>query len=417
MTSFLRVGSSIIALIFLLVTVSPADSAERKKRRGKRDRTAIVIVDPVIHGPVQQTVSVLGRVLPIQKGVVAARVAGPVKRVRLRYGDKVKKGDVIAQIDSATLKWQREMRAAEVAKQKSQIIVATAQLNLARQELKRAESLRSSAAFSQARYEDKRQDVSRYEGSVGEAKAQFTSAMANLGMAELNLKYTEIRAPYHGVILQLHIESGAWLKVGDPVVTLINNKNLEIEADVPFAYLDGLAANSAVKAILQDGKEYNTKVRVIVPDENPISRTRSVRFTPEISDTSKLAQNASATLLIPIGKGRDLTTVAKDALLTRAGERVAFIVKDGKAQMRTVKVGIAVQGRFEVLSGLTPGDNVIVRGNERLSEGQAVRTTGATNSAGANGTEKRKRRGRKDGRKKSKEGAGTATKPGGGGAS
>jgi RND family efflux transporter MFP subunit len=400
MASFLRVGSSIIALIFFLATVSPVDSAERKKRRGKRDLTAVVTIDPVIHGPVQQTVSVLGRVVPIQKGVVAARVAGPVKGVRLRYGDKVRKGDVIAQIDSATLKWQRQMRAAEVARQKSQIIVATAQLNLARQELKRAESLRSSAAFSQARYEDKRQEVSRYEGTVGEAKAQLTSAMANLGMADLNLRYTEIKAPYHGVILQLHIESGAWLKVGDPVVTIINNKDLEIEADVPFTYLGGLAVNAPVKAVLQDGKEYNTKVRVIVPDENPISRTRGVRFTPEISDTSKLAQNASATLFIPIGEGREITTVHKDALLTRAGERVAFIIKDGKAKMRNVAVGIAVQGRFEVLSGLAPGDRVVVRGNERLSEGQSVR------SASAGGTDKRKKRRRKGGKRKSKDGAG-----------
>jgi multidrug efflux pump subunit AcrA (membrane-fusion protein) len=118
----------------------------------------------------------------------------------------------------------------------------------------------------------------------------------------------------------------------------------------------------------------------MVPEENPLTRTRTVRFTAEFDGSIKnLAASQSITILIPIGQTRTVVSVHKDAVITRKGQKIVFVVvknKEGKGQKafpRTVTLGEAVGGRFEVLSGLKPGERVVVRGNERLRPGQKVK--------------------------------------------
>ncbi len=104
-----------------------------------------------------------------------------------------------------------------------------------------------------------------------------------------------------------------------------------------------------------------------------------VRFTPHFDDTATaLAANQSGTLDLPAGRPRDVVTVHKDAVLNRKGKTLVFVLVDGKVQIRPVRLGEAVGGRFEVLKGLKTGDLVVVRGNERLLPGQEVRIKGTS---------------------------------------
>ena len=331
-------------------------------------------VDEVRREPLNQTVAVIGRLVARQAGVVAARARGPVAEIRVEVGDKVDKGVVIAVLVSDRLHWERQLRAAQVAEAEAALTTAKVKTALKTQELKRMEGLRKSSAFSQARYDDARQEVAMARSSAAEAEASRAQARANLELAEIDLRNAKITAPFPGVVSMRHTEVGSYLNVGDPVVTLIDDQRLEIEVDVPAERIPGLEAGTVVSFQIAGAPLLRATVRAVVPEENPMTRTRAVRFTPDFGGwRAKLATNQSVTLHLPLGAARTAVTVHKDAILNRADKTVVFVVTGGTAQMRPVRLGDAVGGRFEVLSGLDTGDLVVVRGNERLRPGQKVR--------------------------------------------
>ena len=367
--------SWIVGLLLTAILVPSAfaqDTRPSTAPRGAETATPVAI-DTVRTEPFVQTAPLLGRMVPRQAGIVAARVAGPVAAVHAYVGDRVKAGAPLVTVDTDALTWTRAMRTADVAQQDAAIKKAESELELARQEMARLERLRASAAFSQARYDDKRLDVTRHISMAAEAKAKLDMARANLRMAEMNVADAVIRAPYSGVVAKRHTDVGSYLKVGDSAMTLISDTDLEIEADVPVDRLPGLKPGTQIVAELGADMRTIATVRAVIPDENPLARTQAVRLTmgAETRDV-RLAQNQSATLLVPMGAPRQVVTVHKDAILLRNGERVVFIVQDGKAVPRTVQLGESLDGRFEVVDGLRPGEVVVTRGNERLRAGQAV---------------------------------------------
>ncbi len=346
------------------------------RKRGRRG-PARVEADEVTIVPVTQTVPVLGRMVPRQAGVVAARIAGPVGRINVHVGDRVKKGDVLAVLVRDTLRWRRELRAGEVAAYEGALASSRARLAKARNELRRLKRLRRSAAFSQARFEDQQHEVDTSVGEATKAQAGLRQAHANLKLAEINLKSAEIRAPFPGVVIRRHTVSGAYVGVGAPVVTLLNDDELEIEVDAPSSRLGGLKPGAVIVVEFEDKKPRQAVVRAVVPDENPLSRTRAVRLTPgEPMRRVNAAANQSVLVRIPVGAKREALSVHKDAKLQRNGNTVVFVIKGGRAELRRVRLGKAVGGRFEVLEGLAAGELVVVRGNERLSDGKRVRVKG-----------------------------------------
>jgi RND family efflux transporter MFP subunit len=364
--------------VALAVAISAAGPVDAKKDREKKKRGTLVQMDAVKIEPLVQTMPIIGRLVARQAGVVASRIEAPVAVVKVYVGDNVKKDDVLAVLVSDRLKWKRELKVAEVAESKAKIATAKAKLALAKQELRRLERLRKSPAFSQARFEDKRLEVTSYQTSVAEAKAQLGSARANLRMVEVDLRYTLIRAPYNGVVTVRHTIAGAYLKEGQPVVTLVSDEDLEFEADVPSNRLSGLISGVEVDFELEDKSRHRAKVRAVVPEENPRTRTRTVRFTPTFNGTEmRFAANQTAILHLPVAKKRMVVTVHKDALVSSRGNQIVFVVEKRRARARKVHLGEAVGGRFEVLSGLEAGEMVVVRGNERLRDGKRVRIDGA----------------------------------------
>ncbi len=349
----------------------------RKGRRGRRGRPVFVELDEVKRVALTQTVPVLGRMVPRQTGVVAARIAAPVARMNVQVGDRVATGDVLAVLVSNALHWQRELRAGEVAEYEGALASAKAKLAKARNELRRIKDLRRSAAFSRSRFEDQQREVENLEGESVKATAKLRQAQANLKLAEINRKNAEIRAPFPGVVIRRHTVSGAYVGVGAPVVTLLHDAELEIEVDAPSSRLGGLKPGAVIVVEFEDKKPRQAVVRAVVPDENPLARTRAVRLTPgEPMRRVNAAANQSVLVRIPVGARREALSVHKDAKLQRNGNTVVFVIKDGQAELRRVRLGKAVGGRFEVLEGLAAGELVVVRGNERLSDGKRVRIKG-----------------------------------------
>lgn len=339
-----------------------------------QQRAALVEVDAVIEEPLSQTMPVIGRFVARQAGPVAALVNGPVEEIIVDVGDRVAMGDILVRLSTDVIVGNRNLRQAELNEKKAAVGSAEAQLRLARQELARLENLKKSAAFSQARYDDKSAEVARYESSVAEANASAARALANLELAELDMKRSEIRAPYNGVVVARQAVAGAYITTGAPVVSLVNDEDMEIEADVPADRLAGLARGRAIEATLDNGVSVAAVVRSIIPTENALTRTRPVRFTPRIpGDASpQFATDQSVTVLLPVGEPRDIVSVHKDAVIARGAGYIVYVVADGKAEVRQVETGEAVGSRIEAVSGLAPGDLAVTRGNERLSPGQDV---------------------------------------------
>ncbi len=337
-------------------------------------QAAQVEIDAVIEEPLRQTMPVIGRFVARQAGPVAALVSGPVEEILVDVGDRVAKGDVLVRLSTDITVGNRNLREAELSEKKARLGSARAQLRLAKQELARIESLKKSAAFSQASYEDKRAEVARYQSSVAEANASIARARANLELSELDMKRAEIKAPYNGVVVARQAVAGAYVNTGAPVVSLVNDEDMEIEADVPAGRLAGLAPGRAVRATLDTGRNVMAVVRSVIPTENALTRTRPVRFTPQFAGDPRprFATDQSVTVLLPMGEPRDIVSVHKDAVIARGAGYIVYAVEEGKAQLKQVELGEAAGRRTEVLSGLIAGDLVVTRGNERLRPGQEV---------------------------------------------
>lgn len=362
-----------VAAVFLLVAVGlpvlailPAAAQQDAAR---------VRVDAVRSEALSQTVPVIGRLVALQAGSVAARISAPIREFRVEVGNRVATGDVIALLDNAVIEAERDVAAAGLAVARAELKTRQAQATLARQELKRLEGLKKSAAFSQARFEDAAQQLAIAEAGVSEAEAAVTSARAKLRLAEINLGYVEVKAPYDGVISRRLSEAGAYVSDGDELVRMIADQKLEVEADVPSNRLAGLVPGTKIAAVLDDGTGFTATVRAIIPNENPLTRTRAVRFQPDFSTVTTiapLANEQSVTVQVPIGAPRQILSVHKDAIIKRPGDTIVFVAADGQAQPRSIVLGEAVGSRYEVLDGLSEGELVVVRGNERLRPGDRV---------------------------------------------
>lgn len=361
----------------------------RGGRRGRRG-PATVFVDAVTKGTAIETVQVYGRIIARQTGVVASRTRGAIDEVKVQVGDRVKKGDVIATLVSNMLVAERDLKSAELKEFSAKIRTAGAQLRLSAQELERLQRLRKSAAFSVARYQDKLRDVERFRSALAEAKAKQEQASAELRMADINLYNSKVLAPFDGVVTKRAVEAGNYVSLGAPVVTMLNDKSLEVEAEVPANRLGGLTNGIEIDVKPEYGKSFKATVRAVVPEENALSRTRAVRFTPKfVTPNDTVAANQSVVLHIPSGAAKEAVTVHKDAITQRRGKRVVFIVSetdDGlRANIRSVELGEAFGLRFEVLKGLKPGDRVVIRGNERLRPRQKIKIGKAGERRGKRG--------------------------------
>ena len=149
---------------------------------------------------------------------------------------------------------------------------------------------------------------------------------------------------------------------------------MEIEVDVPSFRISSISSATIANLLLDNGNKVPIQVRSIIPREDLRTRTRPIRLRPTTNEGVKyLADNQAVLVELPLTGSQPIVMVPKDAVIKRANGNVAFVVKGENASMRSVRVGRGVGSNFEVLEGLKPGENVVIRGNERLGAGGQVR--------------------------------------------
>jgi len=366
-------GSALLAGVYVVMSAT----MQQAQAQG---RAATVFVETVEQTEIRDTQDVIGRLVSTRRSDVATRIAGIVKSVAFRVGDKVKKGRELIKIDAVRFEIEKRANQATIAAAEAGLSVARTKLKLAQQSFNRQASLRKSTAFSRSRFDDLKQAMEQSRSEVSQAAAQLQMARVGLDRANYQLTHTVITAPFDGIVIARQAQPGQYLQAGGMVATLLDINDLEIAADVPGRIAQDLKPGTTVSARFENGMEHRLVVRTALPVQNSSTRTRLVRFTMAKAglQPSQVAVGGTITLKVPVSAVRTVTTVPKDALLRGQGGWMVFAVVKNKAVPHPLVIGQTVGNRMEVVSGIKPGAVVVVRGNERLRPGQNVRAKPAT---------------------------------------
>ena len=333
-----------------------------------------VEVDKVILESLNQTIPVIGRVISLKEANVPAAVIGKIENVLVEVGDKVKKGQILASIDTERYLWLAEIATANVNATKAEIKSAKAETNINLIELKRMEDLRESSAFNVAKYERLQSLHISLIAKEEIVEAKLNSVLQEEKLAKLNLKRATVKAPFDGIIELKMIELGEAVGLGFTLFKLVSDSLLEIEADVPSNRARILEINNNIKISTTDMISFNSKLRALGVRENSNTRTIPIHLTFNKGKISRnLFVGENVNIFIPIGPGLKAPTVHKDAILKREGMSLVYVVEEEKAIIKPLKLGDGVGNRFIVLGGIQEGDTVVIKGNERLRPGQKVK--------------------------------------------
>ena len=333
-----------------------------------------VEVDKVILESLNQTIPVIGRVISLKEANVPAAVIGKIENVFVEVGDKVKKGQILASIDTERYLWLAEIATANVNATKAEIKSAKAETNINLIELNRMEDLRDSSAFNVAKYERLQSLHISLIAKEEIVEAKLNSVLQEEKLAKLNLKRATVKAPFDGIIELKMIELGEAVGLGFTLFKLVSDSLLEIEADVPSNRARILEINNNIKISTTDMISFNSKLRALGVRENSNTRTIPIHLTFNNSEISRnLFVGENVNIFIHIGPGLKATTDHKDAILKREGMSLVYVVEEEKAIIKPLKLGDGVGNRFIVLGGIQEGDTVVIKGNERLRPGQKVK--------------------------------------------
>ena len=326
---------------------------------------------------VAETVTIFGQVVASRESAVAARVPGVVEEVMIRVGDQVRAGETLLRLDTELLGIERAEAQAQEAVAQSGLAVAQARLDTAQSSFDRAQALSASATISAAQLDTSAGALAEARGALAEANARIMAARAALARAEYNLDRAQIAAPFDATVLELNTQVGEFITTGTQIALLLDTQTAEVEGNLPSRYAGAITPGLVVSALDSAGQTLELTVRAVLPTEFSATRTRPVRFS--MLDGGALSMGQSITIEIPTSAPREVLSVPKDALIQTADGWTAFVHEDGKAVPRTVSIGVALGDSFEVTAGLQSGDEVVVRGNERLRPMQDITPTPAGN--------------------------------------
>ncbi|MDH3956368.1 MAG: efflux RND transporter periplasmic adaptor subunit, partial [Desulfobacteraceae bacterium] len=187
------------------------------------------------------------------------------------------------------------------------------------------------------------------------------------------IKQQKVLAPFSGFVAKEHTQIGEWINKGGPVVTLLDLDNVQITVDVPERYSVLLAPQNNVNVFIKNvsNNPFSGKIYAVLPQGNPDSRTFPVRIHLPNQDY-KIKGGMEAMVTFNLATEIKALLVPKDAVVTAGDNRLVFTVNDGKASPVPVKIIGYYDGDVAVEGNLKPGDQIVIRGNERLRPGQPV---------------------------------------------
>ena len=211
-------------------------------------------------------------------------------------------------------------------------------------------------------------------GAFENLKYDLDNHHAANDIAQLNLSYSAIRAPFAGVVAERHVKLGKELAVGAPIFRVTDPTPLKASVFVPERELarlkPGQPANVAADALA--GRRFPAHVKLVSPMVD--AATATFKVTLEVDDPKgDLKPGMFARVGIVFERRADTLTIPRVALLDSDGSSNVFVVSSGKAEQRAIKTGLANSGRIEVVQGLDGAEQVVVVGQNGLKDGNPVR--------------------------------------------
>ncbi|MGB3202965.1 MAG: efflux RND transporter periplasmic adaptor subunit [Nodosilinea sp.] len=356
--------------------------------------TQTVTVAAATSAAVADTLAVNGTVQAVDLLSIAPQASGlQIRQILVREGDAVSAGQAIATLDDATL--QADLRQAQAQLSVSQAQVTQRQAGLAQsqaalaeaqQNLERIRTLADRGAISQQELTRQQTEVVTAREAVGLSRAEVESAQAGvrsqqatIDRLQTQLAQTTVRAPAAGVVAERLATVGDVSSTGSAIVTLIENNQLELTAEVPQAQLDQVAIGApvAVTSNADSRIDLQGTVRSIDPLVNAATRVANVNIALPTSDLLKPGMFLRGAITTSSRPG---LTVPATALQPQPdGTTQVFVLGDGnQVAARTVELGnrIAANGdttaQVEVLQGLQAGEQVVTTGVGFLQDGDVV---------------------------------------------
>lgn len=270
-------------------------------------------------------------------------------------GTRIEKGEVVARVDGALLK-------DELAERQADIKSIEARLVFLKQELSRLQRLAKQNNAAQSQLE-------KVNSDRAVSSSELMAAQARMRRTREQLKRTELLAPFSAVVTERLLHAGEWADSGEEVVAMTDPHHLEAQGWVPVSVLRFLHPGQILKLQIEE-KVYQGQVRTLVPVGD--SRSRLYELRVSLPD-GRWTVSESLRLAIPTAEEREVLAVPRDALVLRRDAISLFRISlENRAEQIRVTTGIASGPYIEVKGDIQAGDKVVIRGGERLRDGQAV---------------------------------------------
>ena len=310
----------------------------------------MVAVQKAQVAPISRTLDLTGTATPTRQARLASPGEGPIQNCRVREGDQVKRGERVLTIGRSGAAAAQVTAMAESVKEQAA-------------ELNRTKILVQSGAIPGSQLDTAR---AKYEG----ARALMAKARESAG------DYS-VAAPWDGVVSKVLVKDGDFVAPRAPLVEMYDPNSLVIRLAVPEAQSTLVFKGMPVKVQMDayPGKTFEGKISLVYPDLDTRMRTRTAEV--KLDYPVALIPGMFARLQVGLETATDAVVVPGDAVLVLPnGEKVAFILKDGKAQRRVVQTGLEAGGQVQIVSGIQPGETVVTAGNEKLKDGMEVKAQG-----------------------------------------
>ncbi len=301
------------------------------------------------------SVAVRSQSFPIRREVIgsiqsrvpvtaASRVAARVTEVKVRAGDRVRRGQVIVVLDASELK-------AQVAQAQGELAAARAELGRASADEKRFTALLKRGSVTASEHDAAEAGARGAAGRVAQAQAAIAAARAGLA-------YATVRSPLDGVVVERLAEPGDMAMPGKPLVRLYDANQLRVELEVPEDLARAIETGTALEvSVAATGAVYQTQVSEVVPAADPASRSFRVRAPLPVGQHLRPGMFARATFRL----GHEMVLTVPRGAVEEVGQlQTVRVLSQGRIQRRMVSLGRSFDDRVEVLAGVREGERVII---------------------------------------------------------
>jgi RND family efflux transporter MFP subunit len=327
----------------------------------------------------EETLTLPGTTLADQQTPLYARVNGYLKSFLHDLGDAVKKGELVAEIDSPEVDQQLRQARATLGVVQASLLQAQANQELAKVAAERWAGLVKEKAVSAQEADEKRLTLAAREADVEAARASIKAQEANVKRLEELSSFKQIVAPFDGVITARNVEVGTLVSEGSgagarELFLMVQEQTLRLHVPVPEPYAPSihLGMETSLAFGAYPGAAFTGKVSRMSGAVDPASRTRLVELLVANAD-GRLLPGMYAQVTFKLHRDAQPLLMPSNALLIRPeGTLVAFVDKDQVVHYRKVQVGRDFGTEIEIVSGLAENDSVMANPGTVIREGQKV---------------------------------------------